>query len=360
MKIIYDERMLLHRIPDGIFDSFPSSLLEKQIEQPEGADRIINTVSVLKRCPLENRLSWETPVSVTDDELLKFHTEEYLQCLKQADRSGEYLSASTYLPKGGLEVVRLAAGAVLSALRNVLSGDELMSYAISRPPNHHARPDIADGYCFINGIGLAALEAIQQGYEKIAIIDWDVHHGNGTQAGFYNRDNVLSISMHMDHGSWGASHPETGKVDEVGVDAGKGFNINLPMPFGSGDNCYTSVFEQCVVPKVQAFNPDLIILANGQDANQFDPNGRQMVTMAGYYRMACQLRNLAQEVCSGKLVITQEGGYNPTYAPLCAYAVVAGLLGVEMEIEDPIAFYPEDRIRAERDVRVLQECHPLF
>ncbi len=360
MKIFYDERMLLHRIPDGIFDSFPSPLLEKQIEQPEGADRIINTVSVLKRGPLGNRLSWGTPVSATDNELLKFHTEEYLQRLKQADKIGEYLTASTYLGKGALEIVRLAAGTVLSSLRNVLSGEDLMSYAICRPPNHHAQPDMADGYCFINGIGLAALEAIGQGYKKIAIIDWDVHHGNGTQAGFNNRDDVLTISMHMDHGSWGTSHPETGSVKEIGVDAGAGFNINLPLPFGSGDKCYTSVFEQFVVPKVQAFKPDLIILANGQDANQFDPNGRQMVTMAGYYQMACQLRELAHEVCGGKLVMTQEGGYNPTYAPLCAYAVVAGLLEAEMEIEDPIAFYPEDSIRAEGDVRALRECHPLF
>jgi acetoin utilization deacetylase AcuC-like enzyme len=360
MKIFYDEKMLLHRIPDGIFDSYPSPLLEKQIEQPEGADRIINTVSVLKRGPLGNRLSWGTPVSATDDELLKFHTEEYLQRLKQADKTGEYFSASTYLAKGALETVRLAAGTVLSALRNVLSGEDLMSYAISRPPNHHAQPNMADGYCFINGIGLAALEAIGQGYKKIAIIDWDVHHGNGTQAGFYNRDDILTISMHMDHGSWGTSHPETGGVKEIGVDAGEGFNINFPLPFGSGDKCYTSVFEQCVVPKVQAFKPDLIILANGQDANQFDPNGRQMVTMAGYYQMACQLRELAHEVCGGKLVMTQEGGYNPTYAPLCAYAVVAGLLEAEMEIKDPIAFYPEDSIRAEGDVRTLQEDHPLF
>jgi acetoin utilization deacetylase AcuC-like enzyme len=360
MKIFYDERMLLHRIPDGMFDSCPSPLLEKQIEQPEGADRIINTVSVLKRGPLGNRLSWGTPVSATDNELLKFHTEEYLQRLKDADKTGEYLSASTYLPKGGLEVARLAAGAALSALRYVLGGEGLMSYGICRPPNHHAQPNMADGYCFINGIGLAALEAIAQGYKKIAIIDWDVHHGNGTQAGFYNREDVLTISMHMDHGSWGASHPETGKVDEIGIAAGTGFNINLPLPFGAGDICYTSVFEQCVVPKVQAFNPDLIILANGQDANQFDPNGRQMVTMAGYYRMARQLRELVREVCGGKLVMTQEGGYNPSYAPLCAYAIAAGLLGAEMEIEDPIAFYPEDSLRAEGDVRALKERHPLF
>ncbi len=102
MKIFYDERMLLHRIPDGILDSFPSALLEKQIEQPEGADRIINTVSVLKRGPLGDRLSWGTPVSATDNELLKFHTEEYVQRLKQADKTGEYLSASTYLGKGAL------------------------------------------------------------------------------------------------------------------------------------------------------------------------------------------------------------------------------------------------------------------
>jgi len=360
MKIFYDVRMLLHRIPDGVFDSFPSPLLEKQIEQPEGADRIINTVSVLKKSPLSDRLSWGIPVSATDHELLTFHTREHLHQLNQADKKGEYLSASTYLPKGGLEIARLAAGAVLSALRYVVNGEGLMGYGICRPPNHHAQPSMADGYCLLNGIGMAALEAIERSNNRIAIIDWDVHHGNGTQAGFYDRDDILTVSMHMDHGSWGATHPETGKVDETGKDAGEGFNVNLPLPFGSGDECYTRVFERCVVPRVREFNPDMVILANGQDANQFDPNGRQMVTMAGYYRMASMLRELVKEVCGGKLVMTQEGGYNPTYAPLCAYAVVAGLLGADLEIDDPIAFYPEDRLRAQKDVQALIDRHPLL
>ncbi|MDH3377310.1 MAG: hypothetical protein OEQ39_10150 [Gammaproteobacteria bacterium] len=352
--------MLLHRIPDGVFDSLPSPLLEKQIEQPEGPDRIINTVSVLRRGPLSQRLSWGTPVSATDNELLTFHTTDYLQRLKESDKKGKYLSASTYLPAAGLETARLAAGAVLSALRYVLNDEGSMGYAMCRPPNHHAQPNMADGYCFLNGIGLAALEAIAQGYKKIAIIDWDVHHGNGTQAGLYHRDDILTVSMHMDHGSWGASHPESGNVDEIGEAAGEGFNINLPLPFGSGDQCYTAVFERCVVPKVREFNPDLIILANGQDANQFDPNGRQMVTMAGFYTMASTLRELANEVCGGKLVMTQEGGYNATYAPLCAYAVAAGLVGADLELKDPIAFYPEDSSRAQRDVQALINRHPLL
>ena len=164
----------------------------------------------------------------------------------------------------------------------------------------------------------------------------------------------------MDHGSWGESHPESGSVDEIGSAAGEGYNINLPLPFGSGDHCYDLAFEQCVLPRLRQFEPDLIILANGQDANQFDPNGRQMLTMAGYYRLATHLRAAAAQLCAGRLVVTQEGGYNPSYAPLCAYAVAAGLLGEAMEIKDPIAFYPEDRARAEADVAALIARHPLF
>lgn len=273
---------------------------------------------------------------------------------------GEYVSTSTYMPKDGMPILRIAAGAALSAVRYVLEKDGNIGYAICRPPNHHASPMFSDGYCFLNGIGMAALEALKLGVQRIAVIDWDVHHGNGTQTGFYDRDDVLTISMHMDHGSWGPHHPETGGMEETGAGAGEGYNINLPLPLGSGDATYVSVFEQCVIPKVLEFQPDLIILANGQDANQFDPNGRQSITMAGYHQLATLLLSLARQTCSGRLMMTQEGGYNPTYAPLCAYAVAAGLLDQPLEIDDPISLYPDDEDRATRDVTALIDQHPLF
>jgi acetoin utilization deacetylase AcuC-like enzyme len=194
----------------------------------------------------------------------------------------------------------------------------------------------------------------------VAVVDWDVHHGNGTQEGFYDRDDVLTISMHMDHGAWGPTHVQTGDVDETGKGSGEGYNLNLPLPMGTGDHGYNTAFERCVAPALRKFKPELIFCANGQDANAFDPNGRQCVSMAGFYQMACQLRALAEELCDGKIVITQEGGYNPTYAPYCAHSVAEGLLGLPMKLEDPIAFYPEDVAGGDAAVEALIKRHPLL
>ncbi len=360
LGVFYHDKFLSYRAPSGMFDANPSPYLEKQIEQPEGPERILNTKGVLERTKIKERIEWFEPEQATDDELLMFHTQKHLEDLISASEEGRYMSASTYMNKGQMEIVRLSAGSALGAARHVISGKGKIAYSISRPPSHHAAPEDVDGYCYVNGVGLAALEAMKNNYKRIAIIDWDVHHGNGTQEGFYHRDDVLTISMHMNHGSWGPSHLQTGGVEEIGTAAGKGFNINLPLHFGSGDICYNEVFRQCVVPAVTNFNPDLIVLANGQDANQFDPNGRQCVTMQGYYSLAEQIRKLSIDLCDGKLIMTQEGGYNPTYAPYCAYAVAAGLLNEALEIVDPIAMYPEDKKRAERDVAELIESHPLL
>ncbi len=360
MTVFFDESMLGFRIPDGVFDSLPSDLLDVQMAQPEGPERLANTVSVLKRGPAASYLDWRPARAATDAEILTFHTPAYLAELEEASRVGRHLTRSTYMPPGGLEIVRRGAGAAIDATKAVISGETKLAYALVRPPAHHAKPGTADGYCFVNNCGLAALEALSLGAQRVALVDWDVHHGNGAQDGFYERDDILTISIHMNHGAWGPSHVQTGDVNETGKNAGAGYNLNIPLPFGIGDHGYAQLFERCVDPALRRFKPDLLILVNGQDANQFDPNGRQCVTMAGFHYLACQLRALADELCGGKIVVTQEGGYNPTYAPFCAYAVVAGLLKLPLELEDPIAFYPDDPVQAKNCIDQLIAQHPLL
>jgi len=360
MNIFYNDEMLNYHAPPGIFDNKPSSYLERQIDQPEGSDRICNTVSVLQNSTLNDRLNWLNPKQATDKDILTFHTAEYLDRLEKAQDTAHYFTTSTYMVEGGMSFIRMSAGCAIDAAKSVVKGESKIAYAISRPPSHHAQPDVADGYCFVNGVGLAVHIALNNGFKRIAVVDWDVHHGNGTQAGFYDRSDVLTISLHMDHGSWGDTHLQTGNVDETGEGKGEGFNINLPVPFGAGDITYNHLFEKCVEPAISKFEPDMIVIANGQDANQFDPNGRQCLTMSGYYQLATRMRCLAERFTNGRIIMTQEGGYNPTYAPYCAYAVVAGLLNEPMEMEDPIALYPEDLSRSERDVKELIERHPLF
>ena len=360
MSVFFHRAALSFRIPDGVFDGLPSELLDIQMPQPERPERIANTVSILKRGSLVPHLVWRDARPATGPEILTFHTASHLQTLKEANEVGRYLTQSTYIPVDGLDAIQRAAGAAIDAATAVVSGESKLAYSLMRPPAHHAQPDTADGYCFVNSCALAALEARKRGARRVALVDWDVHHGNGTQAGFYDRDDMLTVSIHMDHGAWGPTHVQTGDVDEIGAEAGKGFNLNLPLPFGAGNQAYLQVFDRCVVPALRQFEPDLIILVNGQDANQFDPNGRQCVTMSGFYELACRLRAIANELCQGKVVVTQEGGYNPTYAPFCAYAVVAGLLGLPLDLEDPIAFYPDDQEHAEIQVNHLIERHPLL
>jgi acetoin utilization deacetylase AcuC-like enzyme len=360
MLVLWDPACLDHHAPDGVFERPPSPLLAHQVPTAEGPVRIDNIRALLERSPLADALIWTRPEPASDAQILRFHDESYLADLKDADREGRWMTGTTYLARGGLAGARIGAGGAMAAARHVVSGDGKLAYVLSRPPAHHAQPDRADGYCFVNSIGLAALEARELGAERVAVIDWDVHHGNGTQEGFYQRADVLTVSLHMDHGSWGASHPQTGDVDEVGEGEGRGFNLNLPLPMGAGDRAYELAMERCVLPFVREFRPDLLIIANGQDAGQFDPNGRQCVSMAGFHRLGGLARELALELCGGRMVMTQEGGYNPAYAAYCAYASLAGVLGKALEIEDPLAYYPDDRVRAEADVEALAARHPLL
>lgn len=360
LLVLWDPACLDHHAPDGVFERPASELLAHQSPTAEGPARIDNIRALLERSPLAAALDWRKPEPASDAQILGFHTPVYLDELKQADRDGRWITDTTYLAAGGLGGARIGAGGAVEAARHAMSGAGRIAYSLCRPPSHHAQPDRADGYCFLNNVGLAALEARRLGADRVAVIDWDVHHGNGTQEGFYDRDDVLTVSLHMDHGSWGASHPQTGDVDEIGAGAGRGFNLNLPLPMGAGDHAYALAFERAVAPAVRRFRPDLLIVANGQDANQFDPNGRQCLSMAGFHRLGALARGLAVELCGGRIAVTQEGGYNPAYAAYCAYACLAGLMGRPLEIDDPLAFYPDDRERAERDVVELVARHPLL
>ncbi len=359
LAVFFDDAVLAVRTPDGLFDQVPSPLLDHQLPSVEGPDRIANIRSILKRGPMAGDIDWFPGRPATDAEILLFHEAPYLATIKDWDKEGAWATSTTYLPKGGLAAVRVAAGCAVDAVRHVLAGKARRSYALVRPPGHHAAPGVADGYCFVNAAGVAALDALSRGCRRVAVVDWDVHHGNGTQEGFYERADVLTVSIHMDHGPWGASHPQTGGMDEEGRGAGRGYNINLPLPMGCGDDTYVHLMETCVIPALERYRPDLIIVANGQDAGQFDPNGRQLVTMRGFHRLAVLLRDAADRLCEGRLVAIQEGGYNPAHTAFCAYAIAAGLTGRALDIKDPLAYYPDDGPRAKTIVADVVARHPL-
>lgn len=193
---------------------------------------------------------------------------EYVNELIQADRDGgKMLCAGTFLNPGSWDAALLAAGTTLLAMNHVLDRRGKIAYALVRPPGHHAQPTQADGYCFLNNAGLAVQFALNSGCKKVAVIDIDVRYGNGTADGFYRSDKVLTISLHMNHGSWGPSHPHDGSLFELGEGKGLGYNLNIPLPYGTGDRGYGYAMNELVVPAIEKFVPDIMVLVIGQDSS---------------------------------------------------------------------------------------------
>lgn len=360
LAVFWHEGMLAHDTGRGVFDTgHDPGFLDVLDNHLENADRVRNMVSILRRGPIAPFLSWHSgsPAHATD--LLSFHTPEYIDELVQANAKGATkLCASTFLNPGSWDAALLAAGTTLSAARHILDGNGKIAYSLVRPPGHHAQPDRADGFCFLNNAGLAVHLALDSGRcTKVAVVDIDVHYGNGTAEGFYRTDNVLTISLHMNHGSWGPSHPQSGSVDEIGEGKGLGYNLNIPLPNGSGDAGYEYAMNELVVPAIDKFQPQLLVFVIGQDSSAFDPNGRQCLTMAGYRRIGQIMRSMADRHSNGQMLIVQEGGYHMTYSAYCLHATLEGVLNLEAPLlDDPIAYYPEDEKYTMKVVDVMKKC----
>jgi acetoin utilization deacetylase AcuC-like enzyme len=269
----------------------------------------------------------------TIDEVTRVHTHQHVKHLRQiCDQGGGEVGDFAPASPDTYDVALLAAGGALAAVDAVLGGRVRNAYALLRPPGHHAMPDEAMGFCFLNNVAIAARYA-QDRHDlgKVAILDWDVHHGNGTQAMFSDDSSVLFISLHQDN--W---YPlNSGGVDETGTGAGTGFTINVPLPAGTGNEGYMAALERVVVPAIRHFAPDLILVSAGQDPSAVDPLARMAMSADGFRRMAARVAELAEQVCGGRLVALHEGGYSEGYAPVCTWAVIEGLSGVRTGHEDP-------------------------
>jgi acetoin utilization deacetylase AcuC-like enzyme len=274
----------------------------------------------------------------TDDELSVYHTPEYIVGIRAYTQGGPAKGAwgeikgKTFLSSGSFEAALYAAGGAINAVSAVLSGEVRNAYALLRPPGHHAMRNVAMGYCIFNNAVVAAHYARNvYGLDRVMIVDWDVHHGNGTQDAFYQSPNVLFVSLHQQN--W---YPKlSGELEQIGNAAGTGYTVNIPLPAGTGDRGYRAAFEQLVVPIGLQFRPQLVIISAGQDANWFDPLARMMITMAGFRQISKLMVGLAEEVCEGRLVMLQEGGYSAQYVPYCTVAVVEPLLDIDLGLIDP-------------------------
>lgn len=277
---------------------------------------------VLSAPPLEER------------ELMRIHPLSYLEDFKAlSDAGGGALHPSAPFLGGSYEIAQQSAGLVHRAVLDVAEGARKRAYAVSRPSGHHCLPDTPMGFCLFANVAIAVRAAQEAGVGRIAVVDWDVHHGNGTQACFYDDPQVLTISLHQE--SCFPPESEDSGPDATGTGAGEGSNLNIPLWPGQGHDAYVAAMEHIVVPALRDFAPDMIVVVNGLDANGVDPLARMLAHTGTFRAMTRSMIALAEEFCAGRLVIVQEGGYAESYVPFCAFAVAEELAGARTEVEDP-------------------------
>jgi len=281
-------------------------------------------VEHLKKSGLWGELEHLNFRPATVDEVARVHTEAYIEELRSlAASGGGYLDLDTYLAKESFDVALASAGAAISASDAVVKGEVKNAFSLGRPPGHHARPARGMGFCLFNNIAIAAAHLkAAYGVKRIAIIDWDVHHGNGTQEAFYEDPSVLYISFHLYSFAF---FPGTGRLEETGRGRGAGFTANVPFGWGTDREEYLSMFEQTLREKVPPFRPEFLLISAGFDAHRAEPLAALLLENEDFGRMTEVLLELAERFASGHLVSLLEGGYHPQFLPLSVEAHLRAL-----------------------------------
>lgn len=307
---------------------------DEHAESPESKRRIVNLMAVTG---LLDELVPVAPSFATEADLLRFHTQAYLSRIKSmSDGRGGDGSVTTSFGPGSYEIALLSTGGVMAAFDAVLDDRVTNAYALVRPPGHHAESNLGKGFCLFSNAALSILRArVTHGIERVAVVDWDVHHDNGTQQAFYNDPNVLSISIHQDR----CFPLDSGGIEENGQGRGLGANINVPLPPGSGRAAYLTVMDRVVSKALRKFQPELIVVPCGFDAGSADPLGRMMLSSTTYRAVTKTVLELASELCEDRLVFCHEGGYSPALVPFCAHAVIEELAQSSTCITDPYASF---------------------
>ncbi|HEY1910878.1 MAG TPA: histone deacetylase [Vicinamibacterales bacterium] len=287
--LVHSDRFIEHQTPPG------------HPERPERAEAMAAVVERWK----DRGTEVVAPREATFEQLARVHDDGYLRRMAEVAGRSLSLDADTYTSPESYEVARLAAGAAIDAVERVMGDSHTAAVAVVRPPGHHAERDRAMGFCLFNNVAVAAAHARAQGAARVAIVDYDVHHGNGSQHIFESDPHVLYVSTHQF-----PYYPGTGAADEVGHGTGRGFTVNLPMEIGAVDADYQLVFAKVVSPILLQFEPDLVIVSAGFDAHERDPLGGMRLTTPAFAAMTRELRAVADECCRGRIVSVTEGGYD--------------------------------------------------
>ncbi|XP_047334589.1 histone deacetylase 14, chloroplastic [Impatiens glandulifera] len=308
------------------------------------------------------------PASV--DDIASVHTTSYVSGLEKAmERASEqgiiFIEGSgpTYATASTFQESLIAAGAGISLVDSVvaaskISRDPPTGFALIRPPGHHAVPKGPMGFCVFGNVAIAARYAQRQhGLNRVFIIDFDVHHGNGTNDAFYDDPNIFFLSTHQD-----GSYPGTGKFNEIGHGAGEGTTLNLPLPGGSGDIAMRRVFDEVIAPSAQRFKPDIILVSAGYDAHVLDPLASMQFTTGTYYNLASNIKQIAKELCGGRCVFFLEGGYNLDSLSASVSDTFLAFLGepsMASAFDNPSILYEEPSARVKQAIQRIKTLHSL-
>jgi acetoin utilization deacetylase AcuC-like enzyme len=335
-----DARFLLHDLPG----------------HPEGRVRLERIAAQLERDGLAARMHALPAETVDPDLLARVHSPANIRMVEQvAARGGGYLDPDTYMVERSYEAALAAAGGAAACTRAVLSGAARNAIALVRPPGHHATRVRGMGFCLFNNVAVAAQAALDEfGLERVLVVDWDVHHGNGTQDIFYESPQVLYFSTHQY-----PHYPGSGSWEEIGAGAGRGFNANVPLPAGVGDAGFARIFDEVLIPLAERYRPQLILVSAGYDAHWTDPLAGLALSLAGYWRMATEVVALAGRLCAGRVVVALEGGYNLDLLGLAVADTCRALLGDAGPGPDPFGRtgWPEQPV--DRVLALVKRAHGL-
>ncbi|MCA9885637.1 MAG: histone deacetylase [Anaerolineae bacterium] len=299
---------------------------------PEHPGRVQAVWELLEATKIVNDLHHLQPTPVATDILRLAHSDELIDQLAQISRQDRLvlIDHDTYALPESYEIARLAVGATVQATEAVLNQQAKNGLVVVRPPGHHATINRAMGFCLLNSIAVAARVAqrIHQ-VERILIVDFDVHHGNGTQDIFYNDPGVYFISTHQS-----PFYPGTGYIDQTGIGAGDGYTLNIPMPGGQGDENYAAVFDEIIYPAAKRYQPELILVSAGFDAHWVDPLANMKLSLTGFAQLTRKLVRMAEAFCGGKIIVVMEGGYDLQALSHGILNVSYALLGQD-EVSDP-------------------------
>lgn len=324
----------------------PIYLLHDTDGHPERKERL---TAILDRIESEGLdIECITPKPATIEQVESIHGRRYIDQVKAiCERGGGHLDIDTILSKDSFDAALMAAGGAIAAVDAVIEGHR-GAFALVRPPGHHAMPNRGMGFCVFNNVAIAAKHAQSRDLEKVLIVDWDVHHGNGTNAIFYSDRSVLYFSTHQF-----PHYPGTGRMNDVGEDGAEGTNVNVPLPSGTGDEGYLMAYREILKPIAIEFSPDIVLVSAGQDPHKDDPLGGMGLTASGFAAIAGVVKEVADICSNGRVAAVLEGGYN-LFAQ--AEAIVAQIRAFQGDVPDIHGFDP----KVARRIDEIKSIHKVY